>query len=133
MAQQYDRNAKQDAVTFDDKTQRELVALMYSICEEEHWRLECTGFDPGHVHVVVSWRDEQEWQEIDRRFKNLLVLKMNRRRNTPGKRWFVRRHGTVKHVERQEHLDYLLETYIPDHPGLFWKRGMAPPTIDEQK
>ena len=130
MAAQYDRNAKQDPVKFNDATQREILLLVHSICTEEGWRLEATGFDEGHAHILVSWRKFIEWQEVDRRLKNLLVLKLNRRHETPGKRWFVRRHGAPRRVERKKHYDYLLETYLPDHPGIFWKRGTDLPEIN---
>ena len=54
IADQYDRNAKQDAVTFRREIQQEILDLARSICEEEGWRLEAAGFDEGHTHLVVS-------------------------------------------------------------------------------
>ncbi|MGB7157068.1 MAG: hypothetical protein WBD40_03315 [Tepidisphaeraceae bacterium] len=68
---------------------------------------------------MISWRGFIPWEEVHRRFKNLLALKLNRRHNMPGKRWFVRRHGAPRRVERREHFDYLLDVYLPDHPGSF--------------
>jgi hypothetical protein len=130
-ARQYDENAKQDPVIFDDEAQKELLLLAHSICEEEDWRLEAASFDPTHGHFVISWRGFNRWEEVDRRLKNLLALKLNRAHNSPGKRWFVRRHSAPRRVKEQSHFDYLLETYLPDHPGLFWKRGMKLPTSDD--
>jgi hypothetical protein len=131
MAQDYDEAAKQPCVVFTDEIQREILVLAHQICEEEGRKLEASGFDEGHAHHVISWDGFIPWEEVHRRFKNLLALKLNRRRNTPGKRWFVRRHGAPRRVVRPEHFRYLLEIYLPDHPGLFWKRGMELPTIPD--
>ena len=130
MADHYDEAAKQDAVSFDDAVQREILILSHQICEEEGWTLEAAGFDPTHVHEVISWRKFVSWEEVDRRMKNLLVLKLNRRRGITGKRWFVRRHSAPRRVRDQKHFDHLLETYLPDHPGIFWKRGIELPRLD---
>src|SRR5882724_657123 len=70
MADQYDRNAKQDPVEFTDDLQRDILELARSICEEETWRLEAAGFDPSHTHLVISWRNFNRWEEVDRRLKN---------------------------------------------------------------
>src|SRR3982751_754116 len=57
MADQYDRNAKQDPVQFTDEIQKEILLLAHSICDEEGWKLEAAGFELGHTHPVVSWRE----------------------------------------------------------------------------
>jgi hypothetical protein len=129
MAEQYDRNAKQDAAIFDDQAQREILLLAHSICDEETWRMEAAGFDETHTHLILSWRKFNRWEEVGRRLKNLLSLKLNRLRNTPGRRWFVRGRSAPRRVKDQSHFDYLLDEYLPSHPGLFWKRGQELPTI----
>ena len=129
-ADEYNKRATQDPVTFDDQIQREILVLTHEICDREKWRLEAAGFDLTHTHVVLSWTDLNRWEEVDRRLKNLLVLKLNRRHNTPGKRWFVRRHSAPRRVKDAPHLKYLKETYLPDHKGLYWECGMPLPNID---
>lgn len=131
MADDYDEAAKQEVAVFTGEIQREILVLAHQICEEEGWRLEASGFDEGHAHHVISWRGFIAWEEVHRRFKNLLALKLNRRHNTPGKRWFVRRHGAPRRVERREHFDYLLDVYLPDHPGVVWRRGMELPKLPD--
>jgi hypothetical protein len=128
-AQQYDNAANQEPVVFDEQTQREILVLAHSICEEENWRLELAGFDETHTHLVVAWHGFYPWEEVDKRLKNLLALKLNRRRETPGKRWFVRRHSAPRQVRDAEHLDFLKNVYLPKHAGIFWKRGMTLPTL----
>ena len=122
VAEEYDRRARQDAAVFTPEIQRDIFSIAISICDEEGWRLEAAGFDEGHVHLVVSWRTFNRWEEVDRRLKNLLALKLNRKHQTPGKRWFVRGRSAPRRVT-PKHFDYLIETYLPDHPGIFWKRG----------
>ena len=117
-------------VRFDEVTQRQILALTYQICEEEGWRLEGAAFDPTHAHLAISWRGCVPWEEVHRRLKNLLTLKLNRRHHSPGKRWFTRRHGAPRRVRTRKHLDYLLNTYFPDHRGIFWRRGMPVSTFD---
>ncbi|MBC8108895.1 MAG: hypothetical protein H7Z14_20085 [Anaerolineae bacterium] len=48
-ADQYDRNAKQDRVLFDDAVQRAIVVFAHDICETEGRKLEAAGFDPTHT------------------------------------------------------------------------------------
>ena len=101
----------------------------HEICQQEGWKLELAGFDETHTHLVLSWTGYFRWEEADRRLKNLLVLKLNRRHNTPGKRWFVRRHSAPRRVEDRKHFNRLRDVYLPDHRGLFWSRGMPLPHI----
>jgi hypothetical protein len=129
-ADEYDRNAKQEEVFFDELTQREILFFTLEICRNLGWTLEGAGFDPTHAHLVLSWCGFVPWGEVDRRLKNLLVTMLNRRRGTPGKRWFVRRRSAPRRVKVRPHFDYLLTKYLPDHPGIFWTKGMLPPQLD---
>lgn len=131
MAEDYDEAASQPAVIFDDAIQREILVLAHQICEEEGWRLEGAGFDESHTHLVVSWHHFVSWEKVDQRLKNLLSLKLNRRRGITGKRWFVRRHSAPRQVLDRAHFDRLLKNYLPDHPGIFWKRGMPLPELSD--
>ena len=130
MAQDYNEAAKQEAVIFDTSVQKEILVLAYEICEREGWRLEGAGFDETHTHLVLGWHGFITWEKVDQRLKNLLALKLNRRHNTPRKRWFVRGRSAPRRVKDQKHLDHLLETYLPDHPGIFWKRGDPLPSLE---
>src|SRR5207244_13089562 len=46
----YDKNAKQDAVLFDQQTQREILNIAHAICDKEKWKLELAGFDETHTN-----------------------------------------------------------------------------------
>lgn len=126
-ADEYDKNANQPPVTFNRKIQKLILLHTYDICRREGWRLEATGSDPSHVHQLISWKTYRKWEDVDQRLKNLLALRLNKHFKSPGKRWFVRRHGAPRGVRTRKHYDYLVTTYFPDHPGLFWKRGKPLP------
>ncbi len=128
-AKRYDGRAKQPPALFNDDVQRLILVFTLDICRTEGWNLEGTGSDPSHVHQMISWRAFDTWERVDQRMKNLLALKLNRHFSTPGKRWFVRRHSAPRRVKDREHYDHLLETYFPDHPGLFWKVGDPIPSV----
>jgi hypothetical protein len=132
-ADAYDNAAKQDPVLFDEQTQRKLLELTREICEREKWELVGAGFDPTHGHYAIAWKFLYPWEEVDRRLKNLLTLRLNRLRGTPGKRWFVRRHGAPRRVKGMKHLRYLLFTYFPDHPGIFWRKRIREPRSPKRK
>jgi len=131
LAEQYDLNAVQEPASFDDPIQREILVYSHDICTTEGWKLEAIGFDPGHLHVLISWQDFVDWKWVDQRLKNLLALKLNRRHDSPGRRWFARRHGAPRRVDDRGYFDHLVEKYIPDHPGLFWKHGMELPRLEK--
>lgn len=128
-ARKYDDAAKQEAVIFDRALQIEILHVAHDICATERWRLEAAGFDETHTHLVLSWIGFKPWEEIDRQLKNLLSLMLNRRRGITGKRWFVRGRSAPRRVWSRAHLEYLLTEYLPDHPGIFWKRGDVLPML----
>jgi hypothetical protein len=129
-AKAYDAAATQEAVKFDGRIQRMILSMTHSICEREGWRLEVFGADPSHLHIVVSWRKFQRWEEADRRLKNLLALRLNRQHRTAGKRWFVRGRSAPRQVKDERHFARLKDRYLPDHPGIYWRRGMPLPVIE---
>jgi hypothetical protein len=128
-ADQYDNNAKQEKATFDEEVQRILVAGADDICRRRGWRLHGVGTDLSHGHFVISWTSFIPWDEVMGKLKNVLSFLINRARKEKGRRWFVAG-GSRKRVEDPSHLKYLLDTYLPDHPGIFWREGMPLPEVD---
>ena len=128
-AERRDRNQKNDRVEFDAPMQGVLIAGAYDCCVRRGWRLHAGGTDPTHVHLLTSWREYVEWSAVRDRLKNLLSLFLGRLKQRPGGNWFVD-NGSRKRVTRREHFDYLVNSYFPDHRGLFWKEGLPLPQID---
>jgi REP element-mobilizing transposase RayT len=125
-ARAYDRNAKGDPVLFDEPIQRVLIRGAIEICERRKWRLHAVGTEAGHVHYLISWRGYIPCLNVMQKLKNLLSYILGKEIGPRGKRWFVR-NGSRKRVKEQKHLDYLVETYLPDHRGVFWREGQPIP------
>jgi hypothetical protein len=125
-ADEYDRNAKFSPVTFDRTIQEILILGTYDVCRRRAWRFHGGGTDPTHYHFVVSWHLYVPWNDVLTRVKNVASLLLGRALNQPGRRWFVTR-SSRKRVRNRKHFDHLLDTYLPDHRGLFWREGQALP------
>ena len=125
-AKRYDARAKQEPVTFDTAVQQVLIRGAIDICTRRRWRLHAVGTDPSHVHLVVSWRAYFPYSEVMRQLKNVLSYLLGLQIGPRGRRWFVR-NGSHRRVKDDRHLNHLVETYLPDHPGLFWCEGRPIP------
>ena len=125
-AADYDDRAKQLPAIFTREVQRLLVHIAHEFCQRRKYRLHAVGNEDRHVHYALSWSGFSDWHEIARRLKNILGIELNKHFSTPSKRWFVRG-ASRKRVTDQKHLNHLINTYLPDHPGIFWKEGMRLP------
>jgi REP element-mobilizing transposase RayT len=123
-AKRYDERANQDPAKFELKVRKLLIRYAHDFCQRRKFRLHGVGNEVGHVHFVMSWRGYSSWEEVLRRLKNILATTLNKELNTPGKRWFVRG-ASRKRVKNRAHLDHLLKTYLPSHPGPNWREGLA--------
>lgn len=130
LARAYDNAAKQPPVRFDVEHQRILIWIAFDACARRNWHLHCVGTEPTHVHIIVSWRTRESWQDVSAKLKNLASLMLGRKLGQPGRRWFVRE-GSRKRVRDKEHLHHLVTQYLPSHRGLFWRDGDAPPIEPE--
>jgi hypothetical protein len=111
------------------------------IVRERGVRLHACATCPTHVHVVVSFRSTActcgalRFCQKDcpaRRLADAIITRMKRKmgqalakmEGTSGRPWFSRGWDRTR-VKDEEHLKYLLETYLPDHEatqaGIFRK------------
>ncbi|HSV15521.1 MAG TPA: hypothetical protein VLI90_14770 [Tepidisphaeraceae bacterium] len=121
-----DRLAKFDEVTFDETIQRLLIRATLETCRRRNWRLHGAGNDETHLHLAISWKRFEPVDDVMNRLKNALSFVLGKEIGPRGRKWFVRG-GSRKRVNDSEHLDYLLDRYFPDHPGVFWREGFAVP------
>jgi len=63
---------------------------------------------------------------VSTRIKNLASRALGQVAKEQGRRWFVRR-SSRKQVKEEQHLDYLMTTYLPKHRGKSWREGDVPP------
>jgi hypothetical protein len=130
LARMYDGQASDDPVEFSTELERVLIAGAFDICLRREWRLHAVGTDPTHGHFLISQAGFMDWQAVRDKLKNLLSLFLGRATAQPGKRWFGAE-GSRKRVGNRAHFDYLVETYLPNQRGLFWKEGDTLPEIPE--
>ncbi len=120
MAAQYDRNATQPQVTFDEALQQILVDGTCDICDRRDWRLHYVATEPTHIHALISWTDDElDWKFVHDTLKRLLGMMLAQHTRTKGRKWFVRK-GSRKRVRDQAHYDYLMNEYLPKHSGRRW-------------
>jgi hypothetical protein len=103
-----------------------MIRAAIESCRRQGWRLHGSGSDVTHMHFVLSWPEFQDCDEVIRRLKNGLSYVLGRDVGPRGRKWFVRG-GSKKRVKDKAHFDHLLETYFPDHPGVYWREGMPLP------
>jgi hypothetical protein len=128
--QRREQGMSQPQVEFDEGMQRVLVAGTSDICERRQWIFYGAANDPTHFHALIGWQRFVDWQEARDKLKNVLSLFLGRWVGQEGVTWFVDG-GSRKRVEERKHFDYLLNTYFPDHRGVFWRRGMVLPEIPQ--
>jgi len=120
------------AMRFNRTIQRRLIVKLLAIASGEGYRLHGVATDPTHLHCVVSWRDDTlRFTKVRGRIKNLLSLDLSRAAGITGRPWFVQK-SSRKCVSEQDHLDYLLNVYLPNHRCLQWyeDRGWVNPEGD---
>ncbi len=120
MAENYRRRARTSDVRFDDETRPLLIALVREACEHQQLRLHGVATDPTHLHLVVSWKETTQAKSVRANLKQSLTRRLNER---VGSRVWFSRGGHSRKVEDAEHLQHLLETYLPGHVGPNWIAG----------
>jgi hypothetical protein len=125
-ATQYDHSATQPPMHFSARHQQVMLAMTFDACQRRDWRLHCFASEPTHIHLLVSWKQYQPWQDVRAKLKNLLSWQLGRQFQQRGRRWFVG-DGSRKQVVDRKHFDYLMGTYLPHHRGLLWRDGDPEP------
>lgn len=129
MADWYDRDAKHDAVRFDTDAQNAIVEATRSLAEKCAWRLHYVCATATHVHVLLSWRQYQDWNAVRTRIKRDFGRVLSKSLNKPGP-WFSRGgKDSRKRVRGREHFDYLMHRYLPkcEPHGWHFREGNEAP------
>ena len=128
LANAYSEAAAHPPFEFDHETQRVLIEVAQDVCTRRDWRLHAGATEVTHIHALTSWRDDARWEDVRGKLRNIMSLELSRRNDTYGRPWFVEG-ASRKHVEREAHFEYLMETYLPDHSGWRWseRRGWTEP------
>ncbi len=126
IAEARDHLAKFDEVKFDRNMQMLMIRATLESCRRNGWGLLGSGSDTTHIHFAMCWKEFKECDEVMRRLKNSLSYVLGKCVGPRGRKWFVRG-GSRKRVKDAGHLNYLLDTYFPRHPGVFWRHGTPLP------
>jgi REP element-mobilizing transposase RayT len=126
IARARDAAANFDTMEFNEPIQRLLIRAAWETCRRRGWRLHAVGTDPTHIHLLVSWIEFLLWSNVFNRLKNGMSYMLGKEIGPRGRRWFVRG-GSRKRVVERGHFDYLMNTYLPDHRGVFWREGQELP------
>jgi REP element-mobilizing transposase RayT len=126
MALAYANAASEPPFLFGDCEQSVLHWIVWDLCQRRAWRLHTIAFDPSHVHILLSWRDETPMPQVFRKTKNLMSRELGLRCRPKRKHWFGK-FGSKQRVREQAHFDHLINSYFPRHRGLVWREGDSPP------
>ena len=107
-----------------------LIVGGYDVCARRDWRLHAVGTDPTHAHYLISQEGYFDFVEVRDKLKNLLSLFLGRAAGISGRTWFATG-GSNKRVKDRKHFDHLVNIYLPQQRGLFWKEGEPLPEIGD--
>ena len=119
-ARQYRAAARQPEARFDSNVQQLVISELQTAWIHQRCRGHFIATDSTHVHVLVSWRDER----LSRRIRSGLKSSLTRRLNRDVRRqvWFSDG-ASRKRVRDRFHFRYLVNEYLPSHPGWKWREG----------
>ncbi len=104
--------------TFEDVQQQTLIDEVHVAAKHQAFRTHFVATEPTHIHILVSWHDdERPFEKLRGGIRQSLSRRMSR---DFGKREWLSEGGSRRHVVNQEHYDYLVCTYLPEHGGWKW-------------
>ena len=127
MAHAYADSATEEPFLFGSFEQTALHWIVWDCCQRRDWRLHGVAFEPTHVHILLSWKDDTAMPEVFRKMKNLMSRELGLRCTPKRSHWFSK-FGSRQQVKDQRHFDHLMSAYLPKHGGLVWRDGEPPPT-----
>ncbi|MHB1155985.1 MAG: transposase [Phycisphaerales bacterium] len=125
LAQYRDSLATDPPVEFDVVQMTLLKLAVDEVCHNLHWQAHAVAVTPTHVHVMLDLGDADSPPQAKTaavRMKRILGYKLTMATGTKGHRWFSRG-DDVRPIESEDHYNYLLNEYLPDHVnqnGKFW-------------
>ncbi|HZL91336.1 MAG TPA: hypothetical protein VFB96_23415, partial [Pirellulaceae bacterium] len=113
-------DAAESEVTFDHAVQRVLIDEAQVAAEKQNFRLHFVATETTHAHVLVSWKDDRPWTRLRASIKSSFSRRLSR---DIKRRTWLSENASRRHVEKQDHFDYLVNVYLPDHRGWKWCEG----------
>ena len=120
----YRKRMKVEEAEFDDLHQLAIIDEVQLAATHQSIRLHFIATEPTHVHILVSWQDDQKSFEKP---KSAIRQSISRRLTREfSKRQWLSEGGSRRKVVNQEHYDYLICTYLPKHSGWKWSEDRGP-------
>lgn len=117
MADCYRRNFNGEAVHFNRQSQQTMIEAALEAFRCQSLRGHGIATNATHLHVLVSWTTERNWQVVRRQLRGSLTRRLNL--ELERRPWFSKQ-PSRKRVKEQRHFDHLMGSYLPKHPGLKW-------------
>jgi hypothetical protein len=113
----------EEAVTFNELHQRALIDEIFIAAKHQSFRAHYIATEPTHIHILVSWQDDQRpFEKLRASIRQSLSRRMGR---DFGPREWLNEGGSRNRVSNQVHYDYLVCTYLPRHGGWKWSEEMG--------
>ena len=116
----YHFDAAESEILFDPDIQLALLDEAQIAAVKQNFRLHYVATETTHVHVLVSWKDDRPWSRLRASIKSSFSRRLSR---DFKRRTWLSENASRRHVEKQEHFDYLVNVYLPDHRGWKWCEG----------
>ncbi len=117
-SRQYSYVASEDKSIFQNEHQQNIIRCIRIACTD-HLSARCHGIttEATHVHILISWKSQRSWSSIRTSIKRAMSCSLN---EEFGKhRWFSES-ASRKQICDQDHFNYLMTKYFPNHRGLSW-------------
>lgn len=117
-AQAYRARMMQTEAMFEDEHQRALIDEAHVAAKHQRFRVHFVATEPTHVHLLVSWTDEQRtFEKLRASIRQSLSRRLSREYY---KRQWLSEGGSRRRISCEDHLTYLVTTYLPEHSGWKW-------------
>jgi REP element-mobilizing transposase RayT len=118
VASQYRQRMNDEEVLFDDTKTKTLIDEVHNAAKYQDFRVHFVATEPTHIHILVSWKDEQRgFEKLRWSIRQSLSRRLGR---DFGPREWLSEGGSRRRVINQEHFDFLVCTYLPGHGGWKW-------------
>lgn len=117
LAAAYRARAKEEVVFFADEHQKAIIDAVLDAAPHQRFRTHYVATESTHTDALVSWKDDRPWKTLRISVKSSITRALNEK--FKRRRW-LEEGASRRKVTNQEHYDYLIVTYLPDHRGWKW-------------
>jgi REP element-mobilizing transposase RayT len=113
----YRRLMTEDETVFDEDHEKTMIDEVHVTAAKVDFRVHFVATEPTHIHILVSWKDDRHWRTLRTSIKSSPSRRLNR---DHGRQQWLSDGASRRRVINQEHYDYLVGTYLPQHGGWKW-------------